>query len=253
MKRTEERSSFIFIVIGAIILAFILGLLLFNFLIMPLLVRQGQETKVPDVLGKPINEAKRIILKQGFHIGEIVEAFDTLFPAGYVSAQKPKGGAVAKIGRIVCLTVSKGQKRIRVPFLAKLTVEQARSILENLGLKIGMVESMPSNLIPENRVITTYPEPGSECEQGDLIKIELSTGPVRLMPNLIGLNLSIAQETLKVKNLILSEIEEVESDEKPGTVIVQYPEEGMKLGAGDTVRLIIARPRINPLPKRGKR
>jgi serine/threonine-protein kinase len=220
---------------------------------MPLLVRQGQEAKVPDVLGKPINEAKKMLLRQGFHIGEIQEAFDTLYPAGYVSAQKPKGGSVSKIGRIVSLTVSKGQKRTRVPFVTKLTLEQARGILENLGLKVGIVESIPSGLIPENRVITTYPEPGSECDQGDYIKIQLSTGPVKLMPNLIGLSISVVQETLRMRNLILGEVKEVESDEKPGTVIVQYPEEGMKLGnppKADTVRLIVAKPRARPQPKK---
>jgi len=259
VSEKSTKSRFVLIIISAVIVAFVLGLLIFNFIIMPLLVRQGQESAVPEVVGKQINEAKKIILQRGFHLGEIIEVFDTLYPTGYVSAQKPKGGATAKIGRIVSLNVSKGQKKVRVPFVAKLTLEQAGSILENLGLRVGTVESMPSNLIQQGRVITTHPEPGSECDQGDYIKIQLSGGPplpVNLMPNLIGLTLNVAQETIKTRNLIIGEIKEIESDEKSGTIIVQYPEEGMKLGLVDTLRLIVAksRPKLAPPPpKKGRR
>lgn len=255
----SPKSRSVLVIVSAVIVAFVLGILIFNFIIMPLIVRQGQESLVPEVVGKPINEAKKIILQRGFHLGEIIEVFDTLCPAGYVSGQKPKGGASAKIGRIVLLNVSKGQKKVRVPFVAKLTLEQAGSILENLGLRVGVVESMPSNLIQPGRVITTYPEPGSECDQGDYIKIQLSGGPaipVNLMPSLIGLTLNVAQETIKTRNLILGEIREIESDEKPGTIIVQYPEDGMKLGLVDTVRFIVAKARAKPNPpppKKGKK
>ncbi len=250
VSEKPTKARFVLVIILAIIAAFALGFLMFNFIIMPLIVRQGQETVVPEVVGKPINEAKKIILKQGFHLDKIVEGFDTLYPAGYVSAQRPKGGATAKIGRIISLTVSKGPKKTRVPFVAKLTLEQAKSILENLGLRVGTVESMPSNLISSGRIITTYPEPGSECDFGDSLKIQLSVGPpspIKLMPNLIGLNINVAQETIKTRNLILGEIKEAESDEKAGTVIFQYPEEGMKLRTTDTARVIIAKPRQQPL------
>lgn len=258
MKEKPNRTGFIFIVILAVIAAFALGLLIFNFVIMPWLVRQGKETTVPDVVGKQINEAKKIILLNGFHLGEINEIFDTVFPAGYVSSQKPKGGATAKIGRIVSLNVSKGQKMVRVPFVAKSTLEQTKVILENLGLRLGKVETMPSNLIPAGRAINTSPEPGSYSEQGNLITIQLSSGPpspLALMPNLVGLSLNVAQETIKTRNLILGEIREIESDEKEGVVIVQYPEEGMKLGLKDTVRLIVAKKPVKPepSPKKGRR
>ena len=261
VSEKSTKSRFGLVIILAVIVAFVLGLLIFNFIIMPLIVREGQESVVPEVVGKPINEAKKIILQSGFHLGEIIEVFDTLYPVGYVSAQKPKAGGAAKIGRIVSLNVSKGQKRVRVPFVAKLTLEQSTNILENLGLRVGTVESIPSNLIQPGHVIATVPEPGSECDQGDYIKIQLSSGPpqpVNLMPNLIGLTLNVAQETIKTRNLILGEIREIESDEKPGTVIVQYPEEGMKLGLVDTIRFIVAKARAKPTPtpppsKKGKR
>jgi eukaryotic-like serine/threonine-protein kinase len=255
----SSKSRNVLVIISAVIVAFIVGILIFNFIIMPFIVRQGQESVVPDVVGKPINDAKKIILQSGFHLGEIVEVFDTLYPVGYVSGQKPKGGGTAKIGRIVSLNVSRGQKMVRVPFVAKLTLEQATNILENLGLRVGTVESIPSNLIQPGHVIATIPEPGSERDQGDYIKIQLSSGPpqpTNLMPNLVGLTLNVAQETLKTRNLILGEVKEIESDENPGTIIVQYPEEGMKLGLVDTVRLIAAKPRVQAPPpqppKKGK-
>lgn len=252
-KPKLEKVKFILVIVAAVIVAFSVGLLMFNFVIMPWLVRQGQEGRVPDVVGKHINEAKKIILQRGFHIGEVNEIFDTIFPLDYVSSQKPKGGAVAKIGRIVTLVVSKGQKRVKIPLVGKSTLDQARSIIENLGLRIGAVETMPSNLIPAGRVITTYPEPGSDFELGNLIKIQLSSGPpspLTVMPNLVGLTLNLALDTIQSRNLSLGEIRTIESDEKDGMIIIQYPEEGMKLGPADTVRLIVAKKRDKPEPSK---
>ena len=252
-KPKLEKVKLILVIVAAVIVAFTVGLLMFNFIIMPWLVRQGQEGRVPDVVGKHINEAKKIILQRGFHIGEVNEIFDTIFPLDYVSSQKPKGGAVAKIGRIVTLVVSKGQKRVKIPFVGKSTLDQARSIIENLGLRIGVVETMPSNLIPAGRVITTYPEPGSDFELGNLIKIQLSSGPpspLTVMPNLVGLTLNLALDTIQSRNLSLGEIRTIESDEKDGMIIIQYPEEGMKLGPTDTVRLIVAKKRDKPEPSK---
>lgn len=252
-KPKLEKVKFILVIVGAVIVAFTIGLLMFNFVIMPWLVRQGQEGRVPDVVGKHINEAKKIILQRGFHIGEVNEIFDTIFPLDYVTSQKPKGGAVTKIGRIVSLIVSKGQRKVTIPFVGKFTLDQARSILENLGLRIGIVETMPSNLIPAGRVITTYPEPGSYFELGNAIKIQLSSGPpspLTVMPNLIGMTLSMALDTIQTRNLILGEVRTIESDEKDGMIIIQYPEEGMKLGPADTVRLIVAKKREKSEPSK---
>lgn len=246
-KPKSQRILFVFTIISAVIVSFVLGLLLFNFVIMPWLVRQGQEKKVPDVIGKNLLEAKKIIAQQGFHLGEVREVFDTTYPVGYVSAQKPKAGGYAKIGRIISINVSKGQKKVHVPFVAKLGLEQAKSILEDIGLKTGPVESLQSSLIPPGRVITTLPEPGSEAEQGDLVRIYLSSSPPplnRLMPNLVGLNISVAQESIRTRSLILGEVKELDSDEITGRVIIQYPEEGMRINPGDTVKLIIAKKRV---------
>jgi beta-lactam-binding protein with PASTA domain len=75
------------------------------------------------------------------------------------------------------------------------------------------------------------------------------------MPNLIGMNLSVAQESIKNRSLFLGEVKEQESEEKTGTVLIQYPEEGMKVNTADTVRLIVAKKRrqAETPPKKVKR
>src|SRR5262245_26836802 len=98
--------------------ALVAGLILFNSLIMPTFVHRGDETKVPDVVGKTQAEAQAMLLKAGLTPGETRQRNDRR-PVGTVIRQQPQAGNSVKEGRPVILTVSLGEPGREVPALAQ--------------------------------------------------------------------------------------------------------------------------------------
>lgn len=226
-----------------IIGAFGFGVIIFNFLIMPLIVGRGKEVVVPNLIGKPFMEAEKILVSQNFTLGKVEEVFDTIFPLGYVVQQKPKPGSVVKSGRIINLYISKGTKKIKIPFLLQMPLDRAILILANLGLQPASIETVRSFTTGQGKIVAIEPEPGSEISQGTPIKIFVSGGSVGtfLMPNLVGMPLNSAIDSIINCGLVVGSIQEIESEDRTGNVLIQYPEDGMRVKTGDTVKLIIGK------------
>ena len=223
--------------------AFGLGFLVFNFFIMPRITGAGKNIAVPNLIGKPLVEAQKILLNQNFALGETKEVFDTVFPIGYVVGQKPLTGSIVKTGRKINLLVSKGVMKVKVPFLEQMTLEQGIRILTSLNINQIMVESLRSTTIPSGKIIGIEPGPGTEVPVGTNLRIFISNGlsGMFLMPMLVGLPINIANDSIISNGLVLGGAQEMPSEEPKGFVIVQYPEDGMRVRTGDTVRLIIAK------------
>lgn len=231
--------------IGLVIIAlfsFALGFFVFNFLIMPMLVGAGKNIEVPNVIGKPLISAQKIIIDANLTLGETKSVFDTIYPIGYVTNQKPLPGSKVKKGRKVNLLVSKGPMLVKMPFITEMSLEQGMRVLLSLGIQSVSIESLRSPTIPAGRIIGIEPGPGAEIPVSSNIKLYVSSGStgIFLMPMLVGLPINIAIESVVNNGLVIGSVEEVLSQEPTGLVIVQYPEDGMKVKTGDTVRLIVS-------------
>lgn len=226
-----------------IIGAFGLGILIFNFLIMPWIIGRGKEVVVPNLIGKPLTEAQKLLANQNLMLGKTEEIFDTIFPTGYVVQQKPKPGSIVKPGRAIILYLSKGTKKVKVPFLLQMPLDRAMVILSNLGLQPTSIETVRSFTIGLGKVLGIEPQPGSEISIGTPIKILVSGGSIGtfLMPNLVGMSINSAIDSVDSWGLIVGAIQEVESEDQSGIVLVQYPEDGMRVKTGDTVKFIIGK------------
>ncbi len=223
--------------------AFGLGFLVFNFFIMPRITGTGKNIVVPNLIGKPLVEAQKILLNQNFDLGETKEVFDTVFPLGYVVIQKPLTGSIVKTGRKINLLVSKGVMKVKVPFIEQMTLEQGMRILASLGISPTTVESLRSTTIPSGKIVGIEPGPGTEVPVGTKLRVFVSNGlsGIFLMPMLVSLPINIANDSIISNGLVLGGVQEMSSEEPNGFVIVQYPEDGMRVKTGDTVRLIIAK------------
>jgi beta-lactam-binding protein with PASTA domain len=60
------------------------------------------------------------------------------------------------------------------------------------------------------------------------------------MPNVVGMGTETARGILASQGLILGQVSTAVSSEPVGSVMFQYPEEGMPVVEGDTVTLIVA-------------
>jgi len=243
-KRSWPRLLFWLLVVVPVIVLGTLALL--NWVVMPLVTRYGKEVAVPDMLGMTQADAEAGIAAAGLTLGNVRVVDDTAFAPGCVVSQQPPPGRLVKPGRLVQLDISRGANRLTVPDVAGLSTELARSLLEEVGLVVVEVESLRMPNLPPGQVIATRPVAGHEVERGATIVLAVSSSVGEFpMPNLLGTNLETARGIIASQGLVLGSTREAPSDEPVGLVLVQYPEEGIRVRDADTVYLIVAAP---PLP-----
>ncbi|GAB2983020.1 Stk1 family PASTA domain-containing Ser/Thr kinase [Actinotalea caeni] len=97
-----------------------------------LMVSQGREPiAVPDVSGRPLEEAEELILDAGAEPQVGDEAYSDDVPQGHVVSQDVTGDALR--GDPITLVISKGPELFEVPNLFGMQYSEAAAILEDIG------------------------------------------------------------------------------------------------------------------------
>ncbi len=153
-----------------------------NLFLPPLL--QGGATRVPEVRGLPLAEAKKILSEAGLKL-KVEEIPSRDYPPEVVISQKPLPGKKVKRGRRVILTVSKGAKPVRVPDLKGQEAEHAQAELRKRGLVPRVIEIVSQEVEP-GLVVDTRPMPGELIREGDTVTVIVSLGvPIEVMPDTV--------------------------------------------------------------------
>ena len=241
--KARRRASPLGVIL--LVIAVLVGLAaLVNWVIMPLVVGHGRVTVVPDVVGMDRFAAEETLNGRGLRVIEVRTVPNSAVKTDRVVAQSLMPGAKVKPGRGLRLDVSRGAGRTRVPFVAGLPLDKATGVIEEAGLVFGGVESLRTQNLPAGQVIATVPPGGTELAEGETVTLQVSSRVGRFpMPNLVGMNIETAQGLVISQGLVLEEVRNALSDEPPGMVLIQYPEEGSSVKTGDTVGLIVAQPR----------
>lgn len=243
MSRQRRKPSCVVILLVLVLLAGGLFVLL-NWVIMPAVVGRQRVVVVPNLVGLDRFAAEETINRYGLRLTEIKPVTTSETAPDRVVAQQPPAGARVKAGRGVRLDVSWGAGVTRVPRVSGLPYDQAMSLLSAAGLRLRAVESLRTQSFPAGQVVGTLPPAGTQLKEGDSITIQVSANVSNFpMPSLVGMDLETARGLVLSQGLTLAEVREAESDESPGLVIFQYPEEGVLVAPGDSVGLIVARPR----------
>ena len=129
---------------------------------------------------------------------------------------------------------------VKVPALVTLPPEQARDILKKNSL-IYMLDSTGdySTDVPAGRVLTQYPETGTEVKKGRRIWVRISKGLKSVeLPALRGLSLRQAEITLQQLGLKVGRVREVRNAIFPaGAVIGTSPAANATLEKGREVNI----------------
>jgi len=224
-----------------ILIFFIVGILLANFIIMPSFVRGGKEVTVPNVCTISLDSAIAVLKKNKLQ-GVVVERrYDKIIDEGKVIIQEPLPDVKVKRGRIINLSISLGAETVKIPFLSGLDLEKGKMIFEKLGLLIDEIDSAYSDSIGRGKIIKTFPEFDSDIVKGGSVRVTYSRGVLLKMPNLVGLTLAQAKDTLSKLSLVIRGIQEVEGSAAKNTIMVQNPEPEKVLNPGDSVNLIVVK------------
>lgn len=136
-----------------------------------------EETDVPDVVGKNVDNATSILKAAGFEV-EVKEEYDEEVEEDVVISQDPKGSRKAAKGSTVTIVVSKGEevKVATVPDLKGKTVTEAESALSAVKLSLGNVSQEYSDSVPEGQVIRQSITEGTEVKEETKVDITISKG-----------------------------------------------------------------------------
>jgi serine/threonine-protein kinase len=142
-----------------------------------LAVSAGQRSApVPQVTGLSEQQARVAIANAGFDLGTVRrEASDQ--PRGSIIASTPPSGEVLPLPATVSIVVSDGPAIVLAPDLVGRTLPDARSLLEQIGLRIGGVGRDTSSFQPENTILSQSPPAGQAVSAGGRINVVVSRFP----------------------------------------------------------------------------
>jgi beta-lactam-binding protein with PASTA domain len=137
----------------------------------------GQKTaEVPVTTNMSQQQARIAIENTGLTMGNVSEQLSDQ-PRGLVVASSPPAGTRLDLPGSVDIVLSKGPASVQVPDLYGRSVGEARSMIEQLGLRIAGISRDTSSLQPENTIIRQLPAAGQTVSAGGPVSLTISHFP----------------------------------------------------------------------------
>ncbi|TET82746.1 PASTA domain-containing protein [candidate division TA06 bacterium] len=239
------RGFLIIVVLVAV--AFVLGYVIVDKMVMPRLVGFGKELDVPDVTGRTLTEAKAVLHDAGLRYNVDEQRYDDIVPLGFVISQKPMPNQRIKEGGLVSLVTSLGQEKVVIPQLVDLSIVQAKSLIERMGLKVGRVDTAYSDTVRGGRIVSTNPPPDSVVYRGTSVNFTVSGAKATFfaMPDFLGQTFDSVRDSILALGLEIGDVKILEtSDSQKGMILLQSPPAGMTVKRGDKIIFAISSGRL---------
>ncbi len=234
---------------GALISRILSGILIFILLsflsgyIVLKVFTGGRTILVPDVTGKELSVALKML--QGKKLYGIIERekHHALVPRNYVISQRPAPGAKKKAFATVALTLSTGPAVVKMPDLRHIGVRQAGLEMSQAGAGLQKEIYIHHPLFADGEVIAHIPDTGEPLIPGETITFLVSLGKqpnLFRMPDLIG-------KTVTEAGGILQQISKPDivyedaPEQNPGTIVSQNPAPGEPFSEMQHITLHVAR------------
>ncbi len=217
------------------------SVLLFQFLIMPLVVRHGREVIVPDLRGLPGEDVPSALAEISLRTGLIRETVDDHIPAGRVLQQNPPPDSQVKVGREVDLIISLGCRQALVPQLEGESIVHSRFLLARDGITVGRIRRVQSQTIPPDHVVATSPPVGCSLTGRTEVDLLVSEGirpEVYLMADFTGQDAGEIETMLTNKGFIVERKIWPGSNSQSTRIIEQTPPPGYPIELSGTIEII---------------
>ena len=136
-----------------------------------------KEVVVPNYVGQSSDGARQLLARKGLTMKVTREAYDPKVAAGTVLAGDPAPERKVRSQREVIVTVSAGTAPIKMVDFSKLSLDQARQIITQHGLRLGQTISQFHPSVPRGYVCGQYPESGEALRRSEPITLIVSRGP----------------------------------------------------------------------------
>lgn len=141
--------------------------------------RHGQSINVPKVMGMPIEAAEALLDDQDLEMVIIDSVYDEDQKPNTIVEQDPIFDAKVKPGRKVYVSINTGIKpKVRMPKLINGSSNLAKVLLQNVGLRLGKIDSVKSSFGPGLVIRQRYNgrdiAPNMPLDKGAIIDIVVS-------------------------------------------------------------------------------
>ena len=196
-------------------------------------------TSVPDVTGKPLDQAIKILKKQGLFANTSFEHSSDV-SRGLVISTTPVALSQVPVGSRVQVVVSSGPELVAVPDVVGKQESVARSTLEDAGFKVSSVKQDSTQ--PKGQVISESPSAGVKVAKGTRVTINVSRGtPQVSVPDVTGKSTADATNALKAAGFSVTVTEISGNASEAGKVIRQSPSGGSKENKGSNVTIFVGK------------
>lgn len=203
------------------------------------------EVRVPDVTGRPVEEARQILKARQLIMEIGGRVYHERIPADHVVGQSPGPGRLIKVSRAVRVTVSRGPELVVVPDLTGVDLRQADVTLSQAGLKLGRSTEGYSADIAPGLIMAQDPPAFARLEKGMRVDVTVSRGPspnAVIVPNLMGMAYDQAVNELAGAGLVVGRViteQRPVNAFQPGTVVDQNPPPDTAVSPGTGVDLVV--------------
>ena len=140
-----------------------------------LTICKGAELKaVPDVTGMSLTKAEQTLEAAGFKVGNVTKRHVDGEKLSAVLSQSPNGTDKAPKGSKIDLVVNEGDKA--VPNIIGKSVDEAKGMLEQAGLKLGEIKKVTDANAKKNVVLACNPSVGANLGEGAAVSITVAAG-----------------------------------------------------------------------------
>lgn len=142
--------------------------------------RHDDTIEVPSVKSMTFESAEKLLNSERLTAILSDSVYDNTSKPGIVVDQNPKVGTVVKEGREVYLTINAfSPKKVTLPLLTDVSLRQAKSIIEGLGIKRIVEKRVPSEY--KDLVLGVYVngsrlKPGARIPVNATIELEVGEG-----------------------------------------------------------------------------
>jgi serine/threonine-protein kinase len=242
--RRRRASSFVIAALTALgvlaVVALTVGLILMN---------QPKQVSVPDLKGKTEAEAQAAVVAAGlaFNKGAVITGNCT---KDRVEAQQPDANSRVQEQTIVTIQLCGGPGTVDVPNVVGSTRAQAEERLRLLNLRVTVTEV--DNPAPGGQVLEQDPGPGAKVAPDSEVKLKVSKGNQKPVPNVAGKSETEARAILEAAGFQVSVVDvTVQDPEQADRVQSQSPKANATANSGSRVVINVGRyeaPPTSPPP-----
>jgi beta-lactam-binding protein with PASTA domain len=151
---------------------------------------------------------------------------------------------VALVSAVTAMRFAIHGHEVAVPNLVGKTPSEARHISEDAGLDLMMERQYYSDSVPEGRILSQLPVPGTRVRQGWQVRVAESLGKQRVdIPSVLGESERAAEMNIQRRGLDVSSVAQLPLSGATGdNVVAQNPVPAASGVSSPNIGLLIAQP-----------